>query len=284
MLVSSLKTPEILRSKKLVTGITVFGVILLIGVLGPILYTVSPGKTVDLRYLPPLTKYPLGTDALGRDVLAQLIYGIRGSLIVGALASLIALTLAIFLGTIAAVFGGIVDKVIMAVSEIFIILPSILLMMILAAYLPERNLYIVALVIGVTSWAGWARGFRSRTLSLLSSEFIYMARLSGASRFNIIVRDILPIISPYVVAAFALIFSYAVMAEVGLTIVGVGMTKDITLGLILYVSQIYANITQGIWWTFVPPTVVMVAIYLSLYMIATSLDEYYSPRLRAAGG
>lgn len=283
-----MKLPELFRIKKFVAGLAIFIAIIAMGLLGPFIYRGDP-TYVHWRYryskpsfIDPSSPFPLGTDSLGRDVLALVIHGIRGSLIVGALASSIALALAIFLGTLAAICGGLVDKVILVISEIFIIIPAVLLMMILAAYLPERNIYLVALVIGVTTWGGWARGFRSRTLSILSSEYINLAIISGASRMSIILRDILPVISPYILAAFAMIFSYAVMSEVGLTIIGVGMTKDLTLGLILYTAQLYANITQGIWWTFVPPTILIILIYLSLYMIAISLDEYFSPKFGTA--
>jgi peptide/nickel transport system permease protein len=269
---------RLFRIKKFAVGLLILLAVLFIGIIGPAIYKVSPTRTVGGRYAPPGGKYPLGTDALGRDVLAQLLHGIRGSLYVGTIASAISLSLAIFLGTIAAVFGGLVDKIVMTLSEIFLLIPSILLMMLLAAYLPERSLWIVAVVIGITSWAGWCRGFRSRTLSILSSEFINLAILSGASRLNIIIRDIVPIIAPYVLAAFAMLFSYSIMAEVGLTLVGVGMTKDVTLGLMLYVAQIYANISQGIWWTIVPPSIMVTLIFLSLYMIATSIDELFSYR------
>jgi peptide/nickel transport system permease protein len=269
---------RLFRIKKFAVGLLILLVVLFIGIIGPAIYKVSPTRTVGGRYAPPGGKYPLGTDALGRDVLAQLLHGIRGSLYVGAIASALSLSLAIFLGTIAAVFGGLVDKIVMTLSEIFLLIPSILLMMLLAAYLPERSLWIVAVVIGITSWAGWCRGFRSRTLSILSSEFINLAILSGASRLNIIIRDIVPIIAPYVLAAFAMLFSYSIMAEAGLTLVGVGMTKDVTLGLMLYVAQIYANISQGIWWTIVPPSIMVTLIFLSLYMIATSIDELFSYR------
>jgi peptide/nickel transport system permease protein len=269
---------RLFRIKKFAVGLLILLVVLFIGIIGPAIYKVSPTRTIGGRYAPPGGKYPLGTDALGRDVLAQLLHGIRGSLYVGAIASAISLSLAIFLGTIAAVFGGLVDKIVMTLSEIFLLIPSILLMMLLAAYLPERSLWIVAVVIGITSWAGWCRGFRSRTLSILSSEFINLAILSGASRLNIIIRDIVPIIAPYVLAAFAMLFSYSIMAEVGLTLVGVGMTKDVTLGLMLYVAQIYANISQGIWWTIVSPSIMVTLIFLSLYMIATSIDELFSYR------
>jgi len=269
---------RIFKIKKFTTGLIIFLALSIIGILGPIIYGVSPTKTVGGRYIPPGTEYFLGTDALGRDVLAQLLHGIRGSLYVGVIASTISLSLALFLGTIAAIFGGVVDRVIMTISEIFLLIPSILLMMLLAAYLPERSLWIVAVVIGVTSWAGWARGFRSRTLSILSSDFIYIAVLSGASKMSIIIRDIIPIIAPYILAAFAMLFSYSIMSEVGLTLIGVGMTKDATLGLMLYIAQIYANISQGIWWTFVPPTIIVTLIFLSLYAIATSIDELFSYR------
>jgi len=269
---------RLFRIKKFAVGLLILLVVLFIGIIGPAIYKVSPTRMVGGRYAPPGGKYPLGTDALGRDVLAQLLHGIRGSLYVGAIASALSLSLAIFLGTIAAVFGGLVDKIVMTLSEIFLLIPSILLMMLLAAYLPERSLWIVAVVIGITSWAGWCRGFRSRTLSILSSEFINLAILSGASRLNIIIRDIVPIIAPYVLAAFAMLFSYSIMAEAGLTLVGVGMTKDVTLGLMLYVAQIYANVSQGIWWTIVPPSIMVTLIFLSLYMIATSIDELFSYR------
>jgi len=269
---------RLFRIKKFAIGLLILLVVLFIGIIGPAIYKVSPTRTVGGRYAPPGGKYPLGTDALGRDVLAQLLHGIRGSLYVGAIASAISLSLAIFLGTISAVFGGLVDKIVMTLSEIFLLIPSILLMMLLAAYLPERSLWIVAVVIGITSWAGWCRGFRSRTLSILSSEFINLAILSGASRLNIIIRDIVPIIAPYVLAAFAMLFSNSIKAEVGLTLIGVGMTKDVTLGLMLYVAQIYANISQGIWWTIVPPSIIVILIFLSLYMIATSIDELFSYR------
>ncbi len=275
---------EMLRIPRFSMGLTIFMTIVLLGVLGPVIYNVSPSRVVGPRYAPPSQKYPLGVDALGRDVLAMLFYGIRGSLLVGAVGAGIALGLALILGTIAAVFGGLIDRAIMMLSEIFIIIPSLLLMMVLAAYLPpgSRNVWLVAFVIGVTSWGGWTRGFRSRTMSILSSEFIKMATLSGASKMSIILRDIVPIISPYILAAFSMLFTYSVTSEVGLTIIGVGMTKDITLGLMLYTAQIYANITQGIWWTVIPPTIVMILIYLSLYLIAISLDEYFSPKLGTA--
>ena len=275
---------DLFRIPKFTAGLAIFLTIVVLGLAGPLIYRVSPTAVVGLRYTPPSPDHPLGIDALGRDVLAQLLYGIRGSLLVGAVAAGIALGLSLFLGTMAAVFGGLVDKVIMVVSEIFIIIPSLLLMMVLAAYLrPEaRNIWLVGFVIGITSWGGWARGFRSRTMSILQSEFIKMAILSGASRVSIILRDIVPIISPYILASLAMLFTSAITAEVGLTIVGVGMTKDITLGLMLYTAQMYANITQGIWWTVVPPTVVMILIYLSLYLVAISLDEYFSPKLGTA--
>jgi peptide/nickel transport system permease protein len=266
---------KLFKIKKLIIGLSIFAFVLFMGILGPIIYSASPTKIVGRRYMPPGTEYPLGTDALGRDMLAQLFYGIRGSLYVGAIASAIALFLALFLGTIAAVFNGIVDKIIMVISEIFLLIPSILLMMILAAYVPERSIWIVAIVIGVTSWAGWCRGFRARTLSILSSDFINLAILSGASKIDIIFRDVVPIILPYILIAYATLFSFAILSEVGLTLVGVGMTKDITLGLILYIAQIYANISQGIWWTIVFPTIMMILIFLSLYTIAISLEELF---------
>lgn len=264
---------RIFRIKKMIIGLTIFLAIVIIGIVGPLIYNVPPTKTIGRRYTPPGDTHPFGTDALGRDVLAQILWGIRGSLYIGVIAAGIALSLALFLGTIAAVFGGLVDRIIMTASEIMLLIPSILLMMLLAAYLPERSLWIVGVVIGVTSWAGWCRGFRSRTLSILSSDFISMATLSGASKISIIVRDIVPIIIPYILAAFAMLFSNSIMAEVGLTLIGVGMTKDVTLGLMLYISQLYANISQGIWWTVIPPAIIITMIFLSLYSIATSIDE-----------
>ncbi len=281
-----MKMPEIFSIKKFDIGIAIFATIFLLGVIGPYLYTASLEPSPN-REQPPSYKYPLGTDSLGRDVFGVLLISIRGSLYVGFIASLIALSLALFLGSIAGIFGGIVDKVIMTISEVFLLIPSLLLMLILTAYLPKDVLskfgpMIVGIVIGVTSWAGWARGFRSLVMTISTKEFIQLSYLNGVSRLSIIVRDVLPLIAPYTLAALAMLFSSAVMSEVGLSLIlGLSFTEQYTLGIMLYISQIYFNIAFGFWWTFAPPSIVIVLIFVSLYLVATSLDEYFNPRIRS---
>lgn len=271
---------ELFKIKKLVISLTVLIIVFLIGILGPLIHEVSPTTMVGPAERPPSGEYPLGTDTYGRDVLAQLIHGIRTSLYVGCSAAVIALAIGVTIGVSSGVKGGIVDESLMLITNVMLTLPSILLMMLVAAYLKERNMIYVALIIGITSWPWVARAVRSQIMSLKTREFVSMSRMAGLGDVRIAFADLLPNMASYVFMAFILLTSGAMIAEAGLSMIGLGITRGTSLGVMLFWAQLMEAVRRGLFWWFIPPGACLVLIATSLLVLSTALDEYFSPRLR----
>jgi len=271
---------DLTRIKKFDLSIAIFSSILMIGLVGPMVYQVNPTKMIGPPEIPPSDKYPLGTDSYGRDLLAQLLHGIRNSIYIGATAAAISLAIGVTIGALSGYKGGVTDSSLMLVTDVVCALPSIMLMMLIAAYLKERNPMLVALVIGITSWPWVARAVRSQILSLKSREFIYMSKMAGLSDSKIIFQDLLPNMASYIFMAFVLLMSGAMIAEAGLSMIGLGVTRGVSLGMILYWAQLLESVRRGLWWWFIPPGACLVALATSLLLLSTALDEYFSPRLK----
>jgi peptide/nickel transport system permease protein len=244
------------------------------------IYPVDPLSVVGPPERPPSSAYPLGTDNRGRDVLAQLIGGIKNSLYIGVIAALISLGIGVVIGAISGYKGGLTDSSLMLMTDVVLVLPSILIMMLVAAYLKERNPIFVSIIIGVTSWPWVARAVRAQMMSLKAREFVYMSRIAGLRDIRIIVEDLLPNMASYIFMAFVLLMSGAMIAEAGLSMIGLGVTKGISLGIILYWAQLFESVRRGLWWWFMPPGACLVALASSLLLMSTALDEYFSPRLK----
>ncbi len=273
-------SPELFTIKKLDASVAVLSAIILMGFIGPTLYPVDPRAVVGPLESPPSDLYPLGTDAYGKDILAQLMSGIRGSLQIGVTAAAIALLIGVMVGLVAGYKGRLTESLLMMATDIVLLLPSILLMILIAAYFKWRDPLLVSIIIGVTSWPWVARAVRSQTLSLKNREFVYLSKMAGYSDLQIVVKDILPNIASYVFMAYVLLMSGAMIAETGLSMIGLGVTQGVTLGSILFWAQVLEAVRRGLWWWFIPPGAVLVALASSLLMLATALDEYFNPRLR----
>ena len=271
---------ELFKIKKLVISLSIFWGLILLSVFGSILYPVDPLSVVGPPERPPSSAYPLGTDNRGRDVLALVIHGIKNSLYIGLIAALIALCIGVVIGVLSGYWGGLVDSSLMLLTDVILVLPSILIMILIAAYLKERNPIFVALVIGVTSWPWVARAVRAQMMSLKTREFIYMSKIAGLRDIKIVFEDLLPNMASYIFMAFVLLMSGAMIAEAGLSMIGLGVTKGISLGIVLYWAQLFESIRRGLWWWFIPPGACLVALAASLLSLSTALDEYFSPRLK----
>ena len=271
---------DLFKIRKLVLSIAIFTGTILASVIGSAVYPVDPLKMVGPPEQPPSEKFPLGTDSWGRDLLALLLHGIKNSFYIGVTAAAIALAIGLTIGVISGFKGGLVDGFLMLVTDIILVLPSILIMMLIAAYLKERNPFFVSLIIGLTSWPWLARAIRSQVLSLKEREFIQMSRMAGLSDAKIIWEDLLPNMASYTFMAFVLLMSGAMIAEAGLSMIGLGVTKGISLGIILYWAQLLESVRRGMWWWFGPPGACLVLLATSLLLLSTSLDEYFSPRLK----
>jgi len=271
---------DLLRIKKLDVSLAIFIGIMLTSVFGSILYKVEPLAMVGPAEQPPSVEFPLGTDSWGRDLLALLLTGTKNSLRIGVTAALIALAIGVVLGVIAGFKGGITDSALMLVTDVVLVLPSILIMMLVAAYLKERNPFYVSLIIGATGWPWVARAMRAQIMSLKSREFMHMSKMSGLRDMRIIVEDLLPNMASYIFMAFVLLMSGAMIAEAGLSMIGLGVTKGVSLGIILYWAQMLESVRRGMWWWFGPPGAFLVVLAASLLLMSTALDEYFSPRLK----
>ncbi len=280
--VSKIISPELFTIKKLDASLAVLLTVFALGFVGPTVYTVPPTAVVGPLESPPSQLYPLGTDAYGKDVLAQLMAGIRGSLQIGATAAAISLLIGVLVGLMAGYKGKIVDNLLMMLTDIVLLLPSILLMILIAAYFKWRDPLLVSIIIGITSWPWVARAVRSQTLSLKNREFVNLSKMAGLSDLQIVIRDILPNIASYIFMAYVLLMSGAMIAETGLSMIGLGTTQGVTLGNILFWAQVLEAVRRGLWWWFIPPGATLVALAASLLMMATALDEYFNPKLRGS--
>jgi len=222
----------------------------------------------------------LGTDNVGRDIWALMIHGIHPSLKVGLIAGVIGTALGVVLGIVGGYYGGLLDTIISTTADIFLTIPSLLILIVLASYIRTTTIEFTALVIAIFAWAGPTRLMRAQTLSLRERPFIPLAKLSGQNDFEIAIKQILPNLLPYIMAGFVGAVSGAILSLVGIQILGLGPLFTPNLGMILQSAYLGAAIFRGMWWWWVPPTATLIIIFISLFLISVALDELANPRLR----
>lgn len=261
-------------------GILVFQ--LLISLIGPLLYPVDPLDTGNPPYVPPCEAYPMGTDRYGRDVFARIIHGVRNSLYVGVLTGLMTIAIGLTIGIMASMKGGILDEILMSATNVVMIIPNTLLAILIISYIGYENasLELVALVLSITAWPGFARAVRAQFLSLREREFTYLSKMAGLSSTQIAFQDLLPHIATYTIISFVNYMNLGINGEVGLSILGLTPIALVTLGKMLYYAAIEQAFIFRVWWTFIPPGLFLVSLSIALLLIATGIDEVFNPRLR----
>lgn len=236
------------------------------------------GEIANVRVL------ALGTDNFGRDVLTQLVAATAVSLVIGLVAGLIATTIGLTLGLLAGYIGGLVDDVLMFFTNLFTVIPTFVLLILISFSIGQdkRGAITIAMVIGFTSWVWTARAVRSQVLSLRNRDHVNLSKLSGHSVPRIILVDILPYIASYVVMAFILQVSSGILAEAGLSILGLGprTTETPTLGLMMNWAMIYQAHILGKWWAYLPVLVTIALVSFSMNLMNTGLDQVFNPALR----
>ncbi len=239
---------------------------------------------VNIDHVANVRVLPLGTDNFGRDVLTELVAATRVSLQIGFVAGLVATLIGLTLGLLGGYVGGLVDDVIMFITNIFTVIPSFVLLILISFSIgqEQRGAFVIAVVIGFTSWVWTARAVRSQVISLRNRDHVNLSKLSGHSIAHIIVRDILPYIASYVVMALILQISSAILVEAGLSILGLGprTTEVPTLGLMMNWAMIYQAHILGKWWAYFPVIFTIALISFSLNLMNTGLDQVFNPALR----
>jgi peptide/nickel transport system permease protein len=239
---------------------------------------------VNVTQVPNVRLLVLGTDNFGRDVLVELVAATGVSLTIGLVGGVIATTIGLFFGLLAGYIGGLVDDTIMFFTNLFTVIPPFVLLILISYSIGQdkRGAVTIAVVIGFTSWVWTARAVRSQVFSLRNRDHVNLSKLSGHPLPRIIFGDILPYIASYVFMALILQISTAVLAEAGLSILGLGprTTEVPTLGLMMNWAMIYQAHILGKWWAYLPVIITIALISFSLNLMNTGLDQVYNPALR----
>jgi len=246
--------------------------------------TVKQSDYVNINQVANVRVLPLGTDNFGRDVLTELVSATGTSLKLGFVAGIVATLIGLTLGLLAGYVGGLVDDVIMFFTNLFTVIPGFVLLILISFSIgqEQRGVFTIAVVIGFTSWVWTARAVRAQVVSLRNRDHVNLSKLSGHSIVHIIVADILPYIASYVVMALILQISAGILAEAGLSILGLGprTTEVPTLGLMMNWAMIYQAHILGKWWAYFPVIIVIALIAFSLNLMNTGLDQVFNPALR----
>ena len=264
---------------KLASGLILGGLILLFGLLGPFLVQ-DPSRVDDLGLSGPSGAHLLGTTQTGQDVLAQLAYATRGSLTIGAIVGLLTLLASAFFGVVGAYAGGWVDEVFSLFTNVMLVIPGLPLVIVISSYVPDKSLWLVALVLSLTGWAGSARVLRGYTLSLRNRDYVLASRVAGEKRRRILAVEILPNLVPLLASQVVFAVIFAILGEAGLSYLGLGASGSFTWGTMLYYAQNGLALRLGAWWWFVPPGLLLALFGAALSLINFSIDEIINPKLR----
>lgn len=230
----------------------------------------------------PSWDHPLGTESNGRDMLAVLIVGAPRSLRVGLIAAGLGMLAGVLLGFTAGFLGGWVDNVIRTLADAAITIPSLAVLIVISAYVRTVSVENMALLLALFAWPGPTRLIRSQVLTLRERGYVQMARLSGASTFDIMFKEMMPNLLPYLAASFTGNVSGAILAATGLEALGLGPTRIPTLGMTIFYAIRAAAILRGMWWWWGLPIALLVLIFVGLFLMTVGLDEIANPRLRGA--
>ncbi len=280
---------------KLILGLVVLVLIMLLQVTGSLFWDLDQAKVGSaktnmvpiwikadkaLAFKDGSPEHPLGSDSTGRDMLALILVATPRSLKVGLIAASIGIIAGTILGFLAGFLGGWADGIIRILTDAWMTIPGLAVLIVIASYIEELTLGSMALVIAMFSWPGPARVIRAQVLSMREQGYVQMSRLSGSGVFSIMFREMMPNLLPYLAATFTGGVSGAILAATGLEILGLGPTRIPTLGTTINSALRSSAILRGMWWWWGFPIVLLVIIFISLFLMTIGLDEIANPRLR----
>ena len=268
-----------LRNKKLIFGLTVELLLVLAAIIGPMLAKYQPlENSLPLQH--PGSQHWLGTDLTGYDMYSQLTNGLRESYLIGALGATFAAVVGMALGFIAGWRGGWVDEVVQMTTNVIVMIPSLVLLVVIGSYLSSRSILFEGVFIGLTTWPWVARAVRAQTFSLRSREYVDLARLSGKRPVSIILKEIAPNMASYLFLAVVLLFGSSMLIAASYDFLGLGPSGVVSIGWILNQAENGSALMYHLWWWFVPPVAVLTAMVAALLIANVGLDEVFNPKLR----
>ena len=265
----------------LLTGIILIGFVVLIGVVGPLVVDTDLARTGAVEPAqPPSAQHWLGTEVQGRDIAALVVLGTPQTLKIGLIAGGVGLVIGVVLGLVSGYFGGWLDGVIRVITDIFLTIPTLAILIIVASMVRVLSSEMMGLIVASLAWMGPTRTIRSQVLTLRERRYIQMAKLSGMSDLEIIFTEVLPNLIPYIAATLVLSIASGILAAIGLEVLGLGPSHLPSLGMLIFWSQYYDAVFRGMWWWFAPPIIVLLLIFVGLFMLSAGLDRISNPRLR----
>lgn len=271
---------RIFSNYKTIVGFSIVILFVLIAIFGPLIFPYSDEIVVANKYLYPSLNHPFGTDWLGRDVFRQVIAGTGGVLEIAFYTALISVFSGTILGIVSGYFGGIVDKVIMSIANIFLSIPSFPVYLLLAAIIVIKSPIQFALVISIFSWAGLCRAVRIQVMSLKERDFIQICVVMRMSKMHIIFNELLPNIFSYIAINFVTAIRNAIMASVGIMLIGLAAYDPTNWGAIINAARVKGlNNVQNIY-ILLYPLLFIVVLEIATLMLSNGLDETLNPRLK----
>ena len=269
------------RHPQLAAGLAIVFVVLAFGPVGSLFVDTDQARVGSAAAnLTPSLEHPLGTDAAGRDLMAVMVAGTPLTLRVGFLAGAVGLGIGILLGFVAGYFRGLPDTLIRGAADVLLTVPGLLFLVVLATSLRTAvTVDMMALVVASLAWMVPTRTIRAQVLSMRERAYVQVARLSGMGDLEIIARELLPNLLPYLAASFVSAVAAAVLASIGLEALGLGPQNDPTLGMTIYWALYYTSLLRGMWWWWAPPMVMIVLIFIGLFLVSMGLDRIANPRL-----
>lgn len=273
-------TRSLWAQRKARVGLLILGTFVAVAILAPLLSPYSPTSANFARSAPMSWAHPLGTTGSGQDVLSQLLYGTRVSLVVGLGAAVVATAIAVTVGVLAGYARGALEESLGFVTNLFLVIPTLPLMIVMAAYLPTRGTGTILFVVAITGWAWGARVMRSQAATLRNRDFVAAARLAGERTPRLVFREVIPNMISLIAANFFAAATAAVLAEAGLEFLGLGNPNTISWGTMLFWAENTNALLTGQWALLFAPGLCIALLAGSLSLINFGIDVIGNPRLR----
>lgn len=274
-----LRSPRL--NGNLVAGLVMLGLILLLALIGP--HLVNPHLAAVGSVKPsqlPSAQNLLGTDSQGRDMLTIMVLGTPQTLKIGLIAGVVGLGVGLVLGLVSGFYGGAPDAAIRVIADSLMTVPSLAIMVIIAASVGHMTVELMGLTVAALAWMHPTRAIRSQVLTNRERSYVSVARANGESEWGILFREVMPNLVPYIAASFVGAVSGAILAAVGLEAIGLGPNDVVTLGTTIYWSEKFSAVLRGQWWWWGPPILAISFIFVGLFLTSSGLDRIANPKLR----
>ena len=272
----------LLRNRKSRLGLFIVASMIVVALIAPLISVAHPNDfNILAARQAPSWHHLFGTTDQGSDVFSQVAVGARRSLLLGAVAGALATVVAAVLGITAAYVGGIVDEIVNLLTNVFLTIPAIPLLVVASGYLKARGMWTMVAVIALVLWAFEARILRAQALTLRNRDFVLAAKTSGESTWRIVFGELMPNMISRIAAAFVLVFYIALLVDSGLEFLGLGDMSATSWGVTIYWAQVNSTVLQGEWWPFLFPSLALGITVLGLVLVLAGIDEVSNPRLRA---